>query len=224
MNKLVTTGEQELREEIAVLRAEVVALREQLGTTGMRLSPGRETHEEIDRRTARLVEAVKVAVDVPPVDRSAQCTTTGEPVEQVRAEQTNETGQHKGYVVLCEDERKKGFARPYRDAYKHVGARLCGKRMIPEGTNPAIYVCTGEPDHDRECCSWTPVGSVSIAVRAADTHMLGGCGSVTTMGRALSETYARDPKFYGTTFCVACNKHLPVAEFTWTEDGARVGS
>ena len=50
------------------------------------------------------------------------------------------------------------------------------------------------------------------------------CGTVTTMGRALSETYARDPTFYGATFCCHCNRHLPVAEFVWTADGQQVGS
>lgn len=47
----------------------------------------------------------------------AMCTTSGEPVEKVRAEQTEATGQHKSYVVLCPDERAKGFVRPYRDAF-----------------------------------------------------------------------------------------------------------
>jgi hypothetical protein len=93
-------------------------------------------------------------------DEQKMCTTSGEPVEKVRTEQTEKTGQHKAYIVLCEDERKKGFVRPYRDEYKHTA-----------------------------------------------------CGSVTTMGRSLSETYARDPSFYGATFCVHCNKHFPVAEF-----------
>ena len=50
------------------------------------------------------------------------------------------------------------------------------------------------------------------------------CGAVTCMGMALCETYARDPKFYGYTFCVECNKHLPVGEFHWTEDDEVVGS
>jgi len=50
------------------------------------------------------------------------------------------------------------------------------------------------------------------------------CGSVTTMGRALSETYARDPKFYGATYCVHCQKHLPVSEFVWDADGEVVGT
>lgn len=50
------------------------------------------------------------------------------------------------------------------------------------------------------------------------------CGAVTTMGGALSETYARDPKFYGATYCTTCNMHKPVDEFVWTDDGERVGS
>jgi hypothetical protein len=45
------------------------------------------------------------------------------------------------------------------------------------------------------------------------------CGTVTTMGRAIAETYARDPKFYGGTFCVGCRDHFPVGpdgEFVWS--------
>lgn len=105
------------------------------------------------------------------MDEPKLCTTNGKPVAEVRASQTNETGQHDGYIVLCPDERAKGFVRPYRDRYKHST-----------------------------------------------------CGTVTTMGRDLSETYARDPKFYSHTFCVTCNRHLPVGEFTWSKDGEVVGS
>jgi hypothetical protein len=49
------------------------------------------------------------------------------------------------------------------------------------------------------------------------------CGEVTTMGLALAETYARDPHFYGGTFCAACREHYPVGEngeFTWVGEGA----
>lgn len=49
------------------------------------------------------------------------------------------------------------------------------------------------------------------------------CGSVTTMGDKLSATYAANPKFYGATYCVDCQAHFPVSEFTWT-DGQTVGS
>jgi hypothetical protein len=50
-----------------------------------------------------------------------------------------------------------------------------------------------------------------------------GCDMATTMGRAIAETYARDPKFYGSTYCVGCQMHLPVGQFRW-EDGTVVGS
>lgn len=48
------------------------------------------------------------------------------------------------------------------------------------------------------------------------------CGTVTTMGGALAETYARQPDFYGATYCCACQMHRPVGaegEFVWVEDG-----
>ena len=53
------------------------------------------------------------------------------------------------------------------------------------------------------------------------------CGSVTTMGRALAETYARQPDFYGATFCCACGGHYPVGahgEFTWDGSDEKVGT
>lgn len=50
------------------------------------------------------------------------------------------------------------------------------------------------------------------------------CGTVTTMGQAIAETYARDPQFYGSTYCVHCARHLPVSEFTWDGTTERVGS
>ena len=50
------------------------------------------------------------------------------------------------------------------------------------------------------------------------------CGTVTTMGYQLSATYARQPKFYGATYCVHCQMHKPVSEFVWTKDGKVVGS
>jgi hypothetical protein len=39
------------------------------------------------------------------------------------------------------------------------------------------------------------------------------CGTVTTMGQALCETYARDPKFYGATFCCNCGSHFPLRSY-----------
>jgi hypothetical protein len=53
------------------------------------------------------------------------------------------------------------------------------------------------------------------------------CGVVTVMGLKLAETYARDPKFYGATFCVGCKEHLPVGEhgeFLWDGTKKKVGT
>lgn len=59
-----------------------------------------------------------------------------------------------------------------------------------------------------------------------DTYRHLTCGATTTMGRAIAETYARDPQFYGATFCCRCSKHRPVGatgEFEWL-DGSKVGT
>jgi len=56
------------------------------------------------------------------------------------------------------------------------------------------------------------------------TYLHETCGTVTRMGLALAETYARDPKFYGGTFCCACNAHFPVGQFLWDGTEEVVGS
>lgn len=59
-------------------------------------------------------------------------------------------------------------------------------------------------------------------VRRSYRH--GECGAVTTMSSPLAETYARDPSFYGATYCVRCMRHAPVAEFRWDGTDEAVGS
>lgn len=55
------------------------------------------------------------------------------------------------------------------------------------------------------------------------TYVHDTCGVATTMARDIAETYAREPRFYGATYCTACHKHLPVEQFKW-DDGTTVGS
>lgn len=53
------------------------------------------------------------------------------------------------------------------------------------------------------------------------------CGSGTTMGQAIAETYARDPHFYGGTYCASCGTHYPVGaagEFVWAGTEIKVGT
>ena len=59
-------------------------------------------------------------------------------------------------------------------------------------------------------------------VRRSYVHLK--CGNITTMGTALAETYARDPKFYDGTFCCACRAHFPLHQFTWYGTTEQVGS
>ncbi len=66
-------------------------------------------------------------------------------------------------------------------------------------------------------------------VRRSYLHLV--CGAVTTMGQAIAETYAANPRFYGATFCCTCRQHCAVGadgEFVWVEndgtDGPKVGT
>jgi hypothetical protein len=111
---------------------------------------------------------------------------------------TAPTDQAPVYLVLSEEERAKGFVRPLRRAYVHY----FWKDGSTDRVVPKFLVTIDDPRYDE----------------------IGGCGALTTMGLALCETYARDPKFYGATYCVGCRMHRPVAEFRWDEDGAVVGS
>lgn len=128
------------------------------------------------------------------------------------------------YLVLSEEERAKGFVRPLRRSYKHIGpagprfplADLTDKQKEIYGTAYVKY--EKYPDEEKPAVGrfWTQAD--------LDASRKGGCGAVTHMGLALCETYARNPLFYGATYCVGCQMHKPVGEFAWEEDGAIVGS
>ena len=63
-------------------------------------------------------------------------------------------------------------------------------------------------------------------VRRSYVHT-GGCGATTVMAQALAETYARDPHFYGSTYCAGCSMHRPVGEsgeFEWQGTSEKVGT
>ena len=50
-----------------------------------------------------------------------------------------------------------------------------------------------------------------MPVHRSYTHLK--CGTVTTMVLALCETYARNPKFYGGTFCCGCGAHFRLLDY-----------
>lgn len=135
--------------------------------------------------------------------------------------QAQQTGQHDVYLVLSEDERAKGFVRPLRTAYRHTGVRpqrptrpLTDEQRERFGSEYVAYEEYPDPGEEGG-----PTGRFWTR-----EQLESGCGTVTTMGLAIAETYARDPGFYGATYCMGCRQHLPVAEFRWTTDGTVVGS
>lgn len=134
------------------------------GLRPVKLGPQPDEFQEAGAAMEAIIDKAytthKQGVTTDPTDPRLTHGVDAEPVEQAEV-----------YLVLSDEERAKGFVRPYRDSYLHSK-----------------------------------------------------CQCVTSMGRELSETYARDPKFYGATYCVHCRQHLAVAEFTWTADGAVVGS
>jgi hypothetical protein len=61
-------------------------------------------------------------------------------------------------------------------------------------------------------------------VRQVYTHLR--CGQDTRMDGTIAETYARNPHFYGATYCVHCHGHYPVGkngEFVWAGTTEKVG-
>jgi hypothetical protein len=127
---------------------------------------------------------------IPPPDRSQRTLTDGSPETPDHRELNPATGQQKAYVVLSAAERAKGFVRPVRTTYRHVGR-----------------VTDMISDNGAE---WK--------------QRIGGCGTTTTMGQALAETYARCPDFYSATFCCFCKGHFPLDEFVWKGTEETVGS
>jgi len=83
-----------------------------------------DTHRLISDAHKKLEEVKREAAAEIPVDRSARELSGGGPVTEDHREINPATGMQKGYVVLSEAERSKGFVRPYRDAYRHA---KCGK-------------------------------------------------------------------------------------------------
>lgn len=130
------------------------------------------------------------------------------------------TGQHESYWILSEEERAKGFVRPVRRTYVHTGKKPKGPMRPHTPEEKASY----DPDGSE---GFVSVEQVSPTVERfwTDKELKPKCGTATTMGTALAETYARQPSFYGSTFCVGCKAHFSVEEFEWADaPGQVVGS
>jgi hypothetical protein len=131
--------------------------------------------------------------------------------------------QNEVYLVLSPEELAKGFVRPVRHSYQHVGPsgprfplqELTSEQIDRFGTHYARFEPFPESESPALGRYWTQSELDAIGK---------GCGTVTTMGQALAETYAREPRFYGSTYCCGCRRHLRVAEFVWDGTDQRVGT
>ena len=60
-----------------------------------------------------------VKKEIPEVDRTKRCMLSGNKETPEHREIDLRTGMQKDYVVLCPDERARGFVRPVRRTYLH---------------------------------------------------------------------------------------------------------
>ena len=139
--------------------------------------------------------------------------------------------QNECYVILSEEERAKGFIRPYRNCYVHVGRLVESEGTLRELTDEEKERHNKYGTIYSHCLDYPkeryPLVGKNMTQEEVDNmgKRIGGCGGKTIMAREISETYARDPKFYGSTWCMNCGKHINVNEFIWDDDsGETVGS
>lgn len=140
----------------------------------------------------------------------------GSPVTPDHLEIDPATGMQKAYVVLSQEERAKGFVRPVRRSYRHRGLKLPAnlRDLSPqEKEKYAEFGWVKYEDYEDQSKSLGRYWTLDELARAQR-----GCGAITTMGQAIAETYAREPRFYGKTFCCACQAHYPIEEFTWVDN------
>jgi len=165
----------------------------------------------------------------------SRCTVSGnEPVNAPDAPVPNSAtradGQHVDHWTMCPTEvMQAGFNRPVRMSYVHVG---------PPGPEFPLRDLTAEEsarfDDEDPFAKFEPypAGHRGSAIgrywtQAEIDAVDKGCGVETSMPRAIAETYAATPGYYGSTFCCGCGKYLPVGvrgEFVWTGTAERVGT
>ena len=127
-----------------------------------------------------------------------------------------ENGQQKGYIVLSDEERAKGFVRPLRESYIHVGVQPRHPTRPLTDKEKKVHASANYELYEEYPESESPV----VGKFWTKKQLNSGCGAVTTMNITIAETYARDPKFYGGTFCAGCQRHFDLAQFHW--DGTKI--
>lgn len=184
-----------------------------------------DAYRKVAAARERVDQAKREVAAQIPVDREQKTLSDGSPVTDDHRD-LKSNGQQKGYVVLSDAERARGFVRPVRLSYRHVGSvgpKNPLRDLTPE--EHARYDKFGYLKYEE----YPKGGAITGKFWTKETLAAigAGCGTVTTMGQTIAETYARDPSFYGSTFCCGCGKHLRVGadgEFVWDGTDERVGT
>jgi hypothetical protein len=181
-------------------------------------------------------QMIMLTLEVNKILKKPHMSLTTDPNDKCLIDGQKEKGQNECYLVLSEEERAKGFVRPVRSSYVHVGKpgyKPCMKNLrilTKEDEDYAVFCSMPENTEDTLHKDGRCLSGTFATKEEYDQAMAGnyrekkGCGAITSMGLVLSETYARNPKFYGATYCVGCHVHHPVDEFVWDGTDERVGS
>lgn len=129
-------------------------------------------------------------------------------------------GQAADHWILSDEERAKGFIRPVRLSYRHAGMRpnYPLRDLSPEERSQ--HAAFGYVSFEAYPESETPL----TGRMWTKAQLESGCGTITSMPRKIAETIARQPSFYGRTFCSGCGDYFPVEEFVWLDDGTKLGT
>ncbi len=108
------------------LQAKIDRLVEEREIARVALERAASAHAVADRAFRDANEAMLVAKEeqhrlaAPPVDRSARIVSGEAIAPGVANTEDRGDGQQKGYVLLSEEERRKGFVRRVRKTYRHL--------------------------------------------------------------------------------------------------------
>lgn len=127
--------------------------------------------------------------------------------------QTEPNGMQRKYLVLSPDEIRKGYVKPFRPSYRHVGERPEYPLRDLTEDEQSRYAQYGYVKYEQY-----PEEKSPLAGRFWTEKMLhSGCGAITQMGHDIAATYARNPLFYSATFCATCRRHFDLNEFAWLD-------
>lgn len=172
--------------------------------------------------------------------------TTGEGEVVVNHPDLKPDANGVGHIVFSVDEahnlatllnQKAREAFNEREAIKYKQWREQQEQTVPPVDRSARELADGMPETDdhREINPDTGMQKGYIVLTPEErakgfvrpvrrTYLHKACGATTTCSLSIAETYARDPHFYGGTFCCTCRAHFPLDQFVWAGTDEQVGT